>query len=193
MTMLEILERASDWSESRGITQQSSNVDDYIKNVVEELGERILAFKEDDEDGKIDAVADISVFTLTELFKRCYEPKNLNVFLNSSINHTIEMAYEEPEDTSNSKFVADVVRLLGVINEYNFDYILRDILALTFAKKITMGYYPLKVMDEVIKVVESRIGEWNDEVGKFIKDTSPEAQAKWYVPNYKECLVWKLY
>ncbi len=44
------------------------------------------------------------------------------------------------------------------------------------------------VMDEVLKVVESRTGQWDDEMGKFMKDKSPEAQAKWYEPNYvKNC------
>ena len=47
-----------------------------------------------------------------------------------------------------------------------------------------MGLEPELVMNEVLMVVESRTGKWDDELGKFVKDKSPEAQAKWYTPKY---------
>jgi hypothetical protein len=50
-----------------------------------------------------------------------------------------------------------------------------------------MGYDILCVMNEVMLVLESRTGEWNDELGKFIKDESDEAKAKWYEPDYSKC------
>lgn len=47
-----------------------------------------------------------------------------------------------------------------------------------------MGYDIEKVLNEVLKVVESRVGKWNNELGKFDKDKSPEAKANWYRPDY---------
>ena len=45
-------------------------------------------------------------------------------------------------------------------------------------------YEPQLVANEVLMVVESRTGSWCDTQGKFIKDKSPDAQARWYEPNY---------
>lgn len=40
------------------------------------------------------------------------------------------------------------------------------------------------VDEEVLKVIESRTGKWDDKQGKFIKDKSDEARARWYEPDY---------
>ena len=45
-----------------------------------------------------------------------------------------------------------------------------------------MGYCPEEAMHEVLKEIESRGGSIID--GKFTKDKSPEAQAKWYKANF---------
>jgi len=51
-----------------------------------------------------------------------------------------------------------------------------------------MGYDIELTMNEVLMVVESRKGQWDDGLGKFMKDKSPEAIEKWYEPNYiKNC------
>ena len=44
------------------------------------------------------------------------------------------------------------------------------------------GYNPDVAMDEVQKEIDSRIGSIID--GKFTKDKSPEAQAKWYKADF---------
>ncbi len=49
---------------------------------------------------------------------------------------------------------------------------------------VKMGYDIEKTTDEVLKVVESRTGKWDESLGKFMKDKSPEAQARWYNPDY---------
>ena len=51
---------------------------------------------------------------------------------------------------------------------------------------VKMRYDIEKSYDEVLKVVESRTGRWDDAIGKFQKDKSPEAVARWYQPNYIE-------
>ena len=48
---------------------------------------------------------------------------------------------------------------------------------------VKMGYDIELVTNEVLKVIESRTGKWDDDVGKFIKDDSPQ-----YIPDYiKNC------
>ena len=42
-------------------------------------------------------------------------------------------------------------------------------------------------MQETIKEISSRIGAWNEEKGKWIKDTSEEAQKLWYKADYSKC------
>ncbi|WP_219811303.1 hypothetical protein, partial [Campylobacter concisus] len=38
---------------------------------------------------------------------------------------------------------------------------------------------------ETIKEISSRTGSYNPAISKWIKDKSPEAQAKWYKANYQ--------
>lgn len=49
------------------------------------------------------------------------------------------------------------------------------------------GYNPDIAMDEVQKEIDSRVGEIVD--GKFVKDSSPEAQRKWYIANFSKAVI----
>lgn len=50
------------------------------------------------------------------------------------------------------------------------------------------GYDISKVFNEVLIVIESRTGHWDDKLGKFVKDSSKEALARRYKPDYvKNC------
>lgn len=116
---MNIFDRLRAWAISRGIAMQQPDRNGFVANITEELGEYLEAFKNGDQDGKIDAIADIRVFCATELVKE--------------------------------------------------------------------GYDIEKVDNEVLLVVESRIGEWDETNNKFQKDTSEEAKANWYEPCYKKC------
>lgn len=50
-----------------------------------------------------------------------------------------------------------------------------------------LGYNPKHAMDETLKEIESRQGKIIK--GKFEKNESPEAQAKWYKANYDIALI----
>ena len=43
-------------------------------------------------------------------------------------------------------------------------------------------------MLETIKEISSRTGSYDPSIGKWIKDKSPEAQAKWYKANYQRII-----
>ncbi len=53
---------------------------------------------------------------------------------------------------------------------------------------VKSGYNIELVLNEVLNVIESRTGKWDDNIQKFVKDKSPEARARWYEPDYvKNC------
>lgn len=116
---MNVFNRLRAWAISRGISEQQPDRNGFVANITEELGEYLDAFKNSDEDGIVDAIADIRVFCATELVK--------------------------------------------------------------------MGYDIEMVDSEVTKVIESRIGEWDETNNKFQKDTSEEAKANWYEPCYRKC------
>jgi hypothetical protein len=62
-----------------------------------------------------------------------------------------------------------------------------DIVVFALGEMAKYGYNGDKVMDEVIKEINSRTGAYNPETKKWQKDTSPEARAKWYSANYDDC------
>ena len=61
-----------------------------------------------------------------------------------------------------------------------------DIIVFAIGSIMKLGYEPECVLEEVAKEINSRVGKIID--GKFVKDTSPEAKAKWYKANYNKCL-----
>ncbi len=64
---------------------------------------------------------------------------------------------------------------------------LADLIILS-ANHIEQMEYDLDlVMKETVKEISSRTGAVNPETGKWEKDTSPEAQAKWYKVDYSTC------
>lgn len=50
-----------------------------------------------------------------------------------------------------------------------------------------MGYDPDIAMDETIKEIDTRTGSMQN--GKYVKDKSPEAQAKWHKADYSKAEV----
>ncbi len=57
-----------------------------------------------------------------------------------------------------------------------------DIVVFAIGAILKLGYDPEKALLEVAKEINSREGSMVD--GKFEKDLSPEAQAKWYKADY---------
>ena len=63
---------------------------------------------------------------------------------------------------------------------------LADIIVVTIGAMYKLGYEPECVISEVLKEINSRVGEI-DSNGKFQKDKSPEAKANWYKASYEQC------
>ena len=62
-----------------------------------------------------------------------------------------------------------------------------DIIVFAYGEIAKYGYHGDKVMNEVIKEINSRVGSYNPETKKWQKDKSPEAQAEWYTANFSNC------
>ena len=62
-----------------------------------------------------------------------------------------------------------------------------DIIVFAYGEIAKYGYDGDKVMDEVIKEINSRTGSYNPETKKWQKDKSPEAQARWYTADFTNC------
>ena len=50
-----------------------------------------------------------------------------------------------------------------------------------------LGFEPTCTFSETLLEIQSRVGSVNPETGKWEKDKSPEARAKWYKANYDLC------
>lgn len=68
--MSTIFQRIKDWSDERLITHNTPDRNGFVSMIVEELGEFLEA---KDDDGRIDAMADIVVFALGEMAKYGYD------------------------------------------------------------------------------------------------------------------------
>ena len=62
-----------------------------------------------------------------------------------------------------------------------------DIIVFAYGEIAKYGYHGDKVMDEVIREISSRVGAYSPDTKKWQKDTSPEAQAKWYQADFTDC------
>ncbi len=68
-------------------------------------------------------------------------------------------------------------------NEEQMVDALGDIVVFAVGAMAKLGYTPDAVMHEVLREIESRVGK-EDETGKWVKDTSPEAIAQRYKADF---------
>lgn len=136
-----------------------------LGNILEELTEFVRA---QDEHEQIDALCDIAVF-----------------YLNANPKQEIILGYA-PAVFGNLRIVERVLSLIFLRtgtaeNVPNF----------CFNNIKSRGYDPYKCMDETIKEIESRRGQYNNEIKKFIKDAGAyslgELQKKF--ANEPECSI----
>ena len=184
----EIYAQLKAWRHERGITAESQKAG-YLVNVMEEFGELATALREYErfskpsypypknkkyaEHGIIDALCDISVFTINagadipcQLKPLIIEHKNEF----SVADIFVAIADFIRTDSNGSPFnYYDFARILrccaSVCEQYGFDF--------------------QKSMIETIKEISSRTGSYDENAKKWVKDESNEAKAKWYQANYE--------
>ena len=186
--LTEIYKGLKAWRHERGITAESQKKG-YIVNVMEELGELATALREYErfskpsypypknkkyaEHGIIDAICDISVFTI-----------NAGADIPYSITPFIIEPKREFSIASIFVAIADFIRADNngaPFNYYDFALILK------YCASVCEQYgFNFEVaMLETIKEISSRTGAYDENAKKWVKDTSDEAKSRWYQANYE--------
>ena len=176
------------WREERGITAESQKAG-YIINIMEELGELATALrdyekfsvtgqdaakKQKAEYGIIDALCDISVFTINAgadipcEFKRTeIELKKSSLDADYILKQMVErcafLSYFEWREAKSFNII--LINCAYLCEHYGFNFQI--------------------AMDETIKEISSRTGSYDEVSKKWVKDESNEAKAKWYQANYE--------
>ena len=186
--LTEIYKGLKAWRHERGITAESQK-EGYIVNVMEEFGELATALREYErfskpsypypknkkyaEHGIIDAICDISVFTI-----------NAGADIPYSITPFIIEPKREFSIASIFVAIADFIRADNngaPFNYYDFALILK------YCASVCEQYgFDFQIaMDETIKEISSRTGSYDEVSKKWVKDESDEAKAKWYKADYE--------
>lgn len=163
--MKEIAKRLSQWMDERHLDINGQRKG-FVTNIQEEISEYFTA-KDDNE--KIDALCDITVFCINTM--KPYDKEHI----------------KEPE------IIASIVPRVSfgkqldhiTMNKFEKDT-LESMIDICYTLSLAMGYDFKVAMDETIKEISSRTGSFDESVNKWIKDTSEEAKAKWYKADYSK-------
>ena len=190
----EIYAQLKAWRHERGITAESQK-QGYIVNVMEELGELATALREYErfskpsypypknkkyaEHGIIDALCDISVFTINAVADIPY-----------SITPFIIETKREFSVADIFVAIADFIRADNNGSPFNY-YDFALILKYCASVCEQYGFDFQKSMIETIKEISSRTGSYDEVSKKWVKDESDEAKAKWYQADYEKARIEK--
>ena len=182
------------WRHERGITAQSQK-DGYIVNVMEELGELAQALrdyekfskhdcpyceidKQKAEHGIIDALCDISVFTINAGADMPCTVKRTEIELKKSsldADYILKQMVEKCARLSYFEWgEASAFNIILVNCAYLCEY---------------YGFNFQIAMLETIKEISSRTGTYDENAKKWVKDESDEARAKWYQADYEKARI----
>lgn len=178
----------------------------YIKNINEEFSEFLIAVKNNDVNEVIDALCDLTVFTLNQI--QTSNPEKLEYILTGyeRVNEYLKLLY--PSDISNEEKIKNVERFIEksifkfldmVVDSEVLDKTEADNLSIFICSYYMgigswlsaieyLGYDSYIAMNETLKEIHSRIGKYDETLGKWVKDTSEEAKSKWYKADYSKAL-----
>ncbi|EAL9139526.1 hypothetical protein DYU73_06895 [Campylobacter jejuni] len=164
-----IKERLSKWREERHLTYENQQAG-FLGNVYEELSEYFRA-KNDLE--KIDALCDIVIFCFNSFdleFKEMGKIYDCDATKISIVDITDDLTYTTAKFMRKDfKDFNNIYRLV-----FNCEHLCKN-----------LGFDFYKCILQTIKEIESRTGYYDDNLNKFIKDTSDEAKVKWYKADYE--------
>lgn len=165
---MNITQALKEWRETRGLTCQMQR-DNFLTLIQEELKEYYTAKNVED---KIDALCDMAVITINS----------------SKTDISYPLSHLHPREIINPNTELGI-QIDKVISSDFDDTQTLDLLNLLTTLVEGLGYDFILCMHETIKEISSRIGAWNEEKGKWIKDTSEEAQKLWYKADYSKCKI----
>ena len=147
----------TEWRKERHLTRENQ-LSGLINNLLEEVNE-LKEAKDDYE--RVDALCDMTVFAFNAL--------------DDNYEIAIDISNQPREYLGNA--TALEVTILGLRDDLEEHPDMSNELLVNFIEYLFSN----------IKEINSRIGKWDESKKKWIKDKSPEAMAKWYKANYKEC------
>ena len=193
--LTEIYKGLKAWRAERKITAENQKAG-YIVNVMEEFGELATALREYErfskpsypypknkkyaEHGIIDALCDISVFTINAgadmpcEFKRTeieWKKSSLTAdyILKQMVEKCARFSYFEWGEASAFNII--LINCAYLCEHYGFNFEI--------------------AMLETIKEISSRTGAYDNASRKWVKDESDEAKAKWYKADYNKARIEK--
>ena len=194
--LIKIYKGLDEWRAERGITAESQKAG-YLVNVMEELGELATALREYErfskpsypyqknkkyaEHGIIDALCDISVFTI-------------NVGADINCNEKLESINTTTETTRCNSSLSFLLSECGNFDYYGklSSYVCFNQILLSCAKLCEQYGFNFEIaMLETIKEISSRTGAYDEVSKKWVKDESNEAKAKWHKADYEKARITK--
>ena len=190
----EIYAQLEAWRAERKITAESQKAG-YLVNVMEEFGELASALrdyekfsateqdtakKQKAEHEIIDALCDISVFTI-----------NAGADISSSVKRT---EIEFKKSSLNADYI--LKQLVEKCAEFSyFDWGEQkcfNIILINCAYLCEHYGFNFEIaMNETIKEISSRTGSYDNASKKWVKDSSDQARAKWYQADYEKARIKK--
>lgn len=171
----EIKERLEKYREIRHLTYENQRKD-FLGNVYEELSEY---FRAKDDLERIDALCDMVIFCFNSFnldYKALEKENDYDVTQISIVEITDDLTYTTGKFMRKDfKDFNNIYRLV-----FNCEHLCKN-----------LGFDFYKCMLEKIKEIESRTGYYDENLNKFIKDTSDKAKAKWYKADYESCRIEK--
>ena len=148
------------WKAERRLSVESQRAG-LLGNLCEELAEY---FRAQNDNERVDALCDIIVFAMNATSEPFVKPAALNM-------PQLWSAMLLPHDT-------DIIVNASSLNSLVFQM---------WRTIEQLGYDPYQCMLETIKEISSRTGKYDETIGKWVKNKSPEAVAKWYKADYERC------
>jgi hypothetical protein len=99
----------------------------------------------------------------------------------------------EKQQSDRNGYTANIVEELGEWqaawdnnNEHEKVDALNDIIVFSITELLKMGYDVEKTLNETYKEIDSRTGEWDPGIQKWVKYKTPEAKEKWVSADYSD-------
>ena len=178
--LIQLKNELNAWCEERHLTIFAQK-QGLITNILEEIREVALAPTIND---KVGELCDIIVFTLNAI----KEDERDKVFDFIKKFKTIEETFVMPRlDRLLRAITALADEELRLKDTSSLDLGFFVFLALEAIEEL--GFDSFLAMEETIKKINSRKGKYDESLNKWVKDTSPEAKAEYYEPNYDICAI----
>ena len=181
------------WSDERLITQNTPDRNGYNAMIVEELFERIKhGILKKDVFQEVDAICDVSVFAVGEIYKYGADAQDLlgygdiKDWIGNTDNKLINTLKENGID-STSRIVYYLGEFLESEDDSGKVTAMSNMVVDSYKTLYEIKFDADKCMDEVMKELNSRTGEYSEETKKWQKFKTPEAMALWYTADFTNC------